>query len=42
MGALARRQQILAQVDEIDRLPDAPRGRFGFRRCQRRVPVKVR
>jgi hypothetical protein len=41
MGAFPRGDHVLAKVDEIDRLPDAPSGCFGLGRRQRGVSVEV-
>src|SRR6188474_2618620 len=42
MGAVARGQHVLAQIHEIDRLPQAAGRRPAFLRRQVRVAVKIR
>src|SRR5262249_24379178 len=42
VGALARRQDVLAQIEEIDAPPDRRRGRDRLRVRQSRIAVKVR
>src|SRR6516162_5697615 len=41
VGALARRQNVLAQIKEIDARPDRGRGLDRLRVRQRRIAVKV-
>src|SRR5215472_772973 len=41
VGALARRQNVLAQIEEIDARPDRGRGLDRLRVRQRRIAVKV-
>src|SRR5262245_43606580 len=41
VGALARRQDVLAQIEKIDARPDRRRGLNRLRVRQRRVAVKV-